>query len=105
MAPQQRHVSKIGFPCEVENIPENRNRAESSIERDIARDPHQGRARRAQTDRFYENPPGKNGAGSIADAGNQSNEWVEPESQLSAGDSDPGIEQHRESPECGESTR
>src|SRR3989449_3137793 len=36
------------------------------------------KTRRAETDRFYENPSSKNGASSLAEAGNQPDERVEP---------------------------
>jgi len=93
---QQRHVPKVGFPCEVENIPEYRNGAESRIERHIACDAQDGRARRAQPQCFDEDPPSKNGASSIAGAGNQSQDGIETESNVGTGNANPGVEPVRE---------
>jgi hypothetical protein len=67
---QQRHIPKVGFPCEVENVSENRNRAKSGVEGDVSCDAQHRHTRCAQPDGFYKDPRSKNGASSIADARN-----------------------------------
>ena len=77
---EQRHVPKIGFPCEVEDISEDGNRAESGVERHIAGHPDQSGSRGTHAKCFQENPRGENGSSRIADTGNQAEDRIEAES-------------------------
>jgi hypothetical protein len=69
MAFQERDVPKVGLPCEVEDVSDDWYGAEDGVESHICGDPEQRRARRTQPNRFYEDPTRKNGASSIAGAG------------------------------------
>ena len=80
MSLKQRHVPKIGFPDEVEEIPEYGNRAEPRVERHISGHAQQSGPRGPEAKRFDENPCRKNSAGGIAGAGNQSQEGIETDS-------------------------
>src|ERR1051326_1959993 len=104
MALQQGHVPKIGFPCEVENIPEERQGAQSRIERHIGGDANQRCARRPQPDRRNEYPASKNGASSVAEAGDQTDDGIETKRKAGAGNPNAGIQPVCE-PSCGLKTR
>src|SRR5438309_11223598 len=80
MSLEQRHVPKIGFPCEVENITEYGNRAESGVERHVAGHPHQSGSRGTHAKCFHEHPGSEHGTRRIADAGHQSEARTEAES-------------------------
>jgi hypothetical protein len=69
MALQQADVPKVGFPCEIEQVSDDWDGTQDGIECHVTGDADERRARRAESDRFYKNPPSKNGASSIAGAG------------------------------------
>ena len=96
---QNRDVPKIGFPCEIENISQQRNGPKPGIERDVPRDAEQRGAVRPQTHGLDEDPSSKNGASEIAGAGNKSEKGIQPESQVGAGHSDAGVEPDSETAE------
>jgi hypothetical protein len=69
MALQQADVPKVGFPCEVEQVSDEGDGTQDGIEHHVTGDADERSARRAKSDRFYKDPPSKNGASSIAGAG------------------------------------
>ncbi len=69
MASQQADVPKVGFPCEIEKISDEGNGTQDGIERHVTGDADERGAGRAESDRFYKDPPSKKGASSIAGAG------------------------------------
>jgi hypothetical protein len=69
MALQQADVPKVGFPCEIEKVSDEGDGTQNGIERNVTGDAGERGARRAKSDRFYNDPPSKNGASGIAGAG------------------------------------
>lgn len=92
MAFQECDVPDVGFPRDVEDVSQQRNRADARIESDVGGHPHQGGAGRVLPDRFDEDPTSKNSASGVAGAGDQAQERIEANTERSARDANARIQ-------------
>lgn len=96
MATEQIQIPAVGLPAEVEQVADNRDRAERKIDPDIGGHAAENRRRNAETARLEDDVSRKDRRRRVADAGNKTEKPVETEAPARSRQGEAVIEQMRE---------
>ncbi len=93
MAAEQAIVAPVGLPGDVENVSEEGNRAHQNADAEVGGHAHEGNVGNAAYPRRQGNDQREQSGQHIAQAGNQPDDSVEPETDAGAGEDEGLVEQ------------